>query len=165
MSQSSAIPKGLSARVREVAYVAAALALLGFGGLVTSTYAAAAPLQCPQPRFTGKAPPEFLERKNPIAAERVDFKAVEKLYLGETNNAVNCAVCHGKKGDGRGPLSDQYSPPPRNFACAMTISGVPDGQLFWIIRFGSPETAMPPHPALKEDDVWRMVHYLRQLAK
>jgi mono/diheme cytochrome c family protein len=126
---------------------------------------AAAPLQCPQPRFTGSAPQEYLQRTNPFDAQNVDFKVIEKLYGGDVNPAINCAICHGKKGDGRGPLSDQYTPPPRNFACAKTIEGVPDGQLFWIIRFGSPQTAMPPHPAMSEDDVWKMVLYLRRLAK
>ena len=47
----------------------------------------------------------------------------------------------------------------------MTINGVPDGQLFWIIRFGSPDTAMPPHPALSDEQLWQLVFYLRQLAK
>lgn len=126
---------------------------------------AAAPLQCPQPRFTGSAPQEYLERGNPYSAEKVDFVAMEKLYGGDASPAVNCAICHGKKGDGRGPLSDQYMPPPRNFACAKTVAGVPDGQLFWIIRFGSPQTAMPPHPSMSEEDVWKMVLYLRRLAK
>ena len=54
---------------------------------------------------------------------------------------------------------------PRNFACAATIKGVPDGQLFWIIKFGSPGTAMPPHAALKDEQIWQLILYLRQLAK
>lgn len=145
----------------------AILALVGTAQVATYSAPsnAAAPLQCPQPRFTGSAPQEYLERSNPYSAEKVDFAATEKLYGGDANPAVNCAICHGKRGDGRGPLSDQYTPPPRNFACAKTIAGVPDGQLFWIIRFGSPQTAMPPHPAMSEDDVWKMVLYLRRLAK
>jgi len=79
--------------------------------------------------------------------------------------SVNCAICHGKKGDGKGPLASQYDPPPRDFSCAKTIEGVPDGQLFWIIRFGSPGTAMPPHRTLKDEQIWELVLYLRQLAK
>ena len=122
------------------------------------------PGECPQPRFTGKAPDEYYARTNPLNATNADPKAAEPIYQGEAG-PVNCAICHGKKGDGKGMLANQYDPPPRNFACARTIVGVPDGQLFWIIRFGSPGTAMPPHPALKDEQVWQMVMYLRQLAK
>jgi len=133
--------------------------------MLTATVAqAAAPAECPQPRFTGKAPDDYYSRINPLAAANANPKAAEPIFQG-TAGSVNCAICHGKKGDGRGTLSSQYDPPPRNFACAMTVNGVPDGQLFWIIRFGSPGTAMPPHPSLTDEQVWQMVLYLRQLAK
>ena len=46
----------------------------------------------------------------------------------------------------------------------QTIDGVPDGQLFWIIRFGSPGTKMPPNPRFSDEQVWQLVAYLRQLA-
>ncbi|MEP7155973.1 MAG: cytochrome c [Betaproteobacteria bacterium] len=126
--------------------------------------AAAAPAECPQPRFTGKAPDEYYSKVNPLVAAKADPKAGESLFQGNAGPS-NCAICHGVKGDGKGILASQYDPPPRNFSCAMTINGVPDGQLFWIIRFGSPGTAMPPHPALKDDQIWQLVMYLRQLSK
>lgn len=129
-----------------------------------SMQARAAPAECPQPRFTGKAPDDYYTRINPLAAANAGSKAGEQIFQGDAGHA-NCALCHGKKGNGRGPLSGQYDPPPRNFACAQTINGVPDGQLFWIIRFGSPGTGMPPHPSLKDEEVWQLVLYLRQLAK
>ena len=125
---------------------------------------AAAPAECPQPRFTGKAPDEYYTRVNPLASTSVNPITAEPIFQGEAGTA-NCAICHGKKGDGRGILASQYDPPPRNFSCAKTINGVPDGQLFWIIRFGSPGTAMPPHAALKDEAIWQQVLYLRQLAK
>lgn len=132
------------------------------GAIATALGVHAAPAQCPQPRFTGKAPDEYYKRTNPLAAS--NSKAGEAMFSGEAG-PTNCAICHGAKGDGRGILASQYDPPPRNFACAMTINGVPDGQLFWIIRFGSPGTAMPPHPALNDDQVWQLVLHLRLLSK
>ena len=132
--------------------------------MATAMLAQAAPAECPQPRFTGKAPDEYYSRVNPLAATNANPKAAGPIFQGEAGS-VNCAICHGKRGDGRGTLSSQYDPPPRNFSCAMTVNGVPDGQLFWIIRFGSPGTAMPPHPSLTDEQIWQMVLYLRQLAK
>jgi mono/diheme cytochrome c family protein len=119
--------------------------------------------QCPQPRFTGKAPAEYYERANPLPAT-ADVDPVRRIYLGDSRRAA-CASCHGAKGDGRGELAELFEPPPRNFACAQTASGIPDGQLFWIIRFGSPGTSMPAHPNLSDDQVWRLVLYLRKLAR
>jgi mono/diheme cytochrome c family protein len=121
------------------------------------------PAQCPQPRFTGKAPPEYYERTNPLPAGS-DLRAAERLYRGD-GRGVACATCHGVNGEGSGPLADQFSPPPRNFRCAQTVNGIPDGQLFWIIRFGSPGTSMPAHPRMSDEQAWQMVLYLRQLAR
>jgi mono/diheme cytochrome c family protein len=121
------------------------------------------PGECPQPRFTGKAPDEYYARVNPLPLT-APAAAGERLYRG-TPDKISCASCHGAKGDGKGELAKMFDPPPRNFACAKTIADVPDGQLFWIIRFGSPGTSMPPHPKLSDEQVWQIVLYLRQLAR
>lgn len=118
------------------------------------------PEDCPQPRFTESAPADYLVRKNPTSADG----SGKRLYEG-TSDSVSCATCHGVKGDGRGKLSRLFSPPPRNFSCARTVRDVPDGQLFWIIRHGSPGTSMPAHPRLQDSEIWQLVHHLRQLAR
>lgn len=129
------------------------------------TARAQAPIgECPQPRFTGKAPDEYYNRKMP-SGPATDVKAGESLYRGEEGPVANCVICHGRTGNGKGTLANQYDPPPRNFACAKVVNGIPEGQLFWIIRYGSPGTGMPPHPGLKDDQVWQIVSYLRLLAK
>ena len=148
--------------------IAATLGRCSLGLLVAAAFVApvalAQPADCPQPRFTGQAPADYYSRTNPVAATDQGLKTAQTLFLG-TKRQASCAVCHGEKGDGKGLLSAQYDPPPRNFACAKTVNGVPDGQLFWIIRFGSPGTAMPPHSKLSDDQIWQLVGYLRQLAK
>lgn len=146
-------------------FVTAALAVMS-GMVVTAALAQTTSTvgQCPQPRFTGKAPAEYLERVNPLATTPDNLKAGEQRFVG-TADQESCALCHGRKGDGKGVLAKQYDPPPRNFACAKTVSGVADGQLFWIIRFGSPDTAMPPHAKLNDEQIWQLVLHLRQLAK
>jgi mono/diheme cytochrome c family protein len=121
------------------------------------------PAQCPQPRFTGKAPEDYYNRSNPLTANPALVAAGRRLY--EKEASPGCQMCHGIKGDGRGPLSGQFDPPPRNFACAQTVKGIPDGQLFWIIQNGSPGTSMPGFSALREDQIWQLVMYLRVLAK
>lgn len=138
--------------------------LVGLAVFSTSADGAPGPSECPQPRFTGQAPADYLARVNPLTATPQALSAGEQLFLG-TAETQFCAVCHGRKGDGKGVLAKQYDPPPRNFACAKTVVDVPDGQLFWIIRFGSPETAMPPHSNLSDEQIWQLVLHLRRLAK
>ena len=123
-----------------------------------------APGQCPQPRFTGKAPAEYYERSNPLPNTPQNQASGERIYRG-TAGDESCVLCHGANGDGKGVLASQYNPPPRNFACAKTVNDMPDGQLFWIIRFGSPGAAMPPHGRLSDEQVWQVVLHLRKLAK
>ena len=138
--------------------------VLGASGLVCSAQSLPPPGECPQPRFTGKAPEEYYSRKNPLEAGEKNLKAGERLYAG-SRKSFGCAECHGKKGDGKGEMASQFVPRPRNFACAQTVNNIPDGQLFWIIRFGSPETSMPAHEELGDEQIWQLVLYLRKLAK
>jgi len=42
---------------------------------------------------------------------------------------------------------------------------IPDGQLFWIIKNGSPGTGMMPFAGLPDEQVWQLIHYIRSLAK
>jgi mono/diheme cytochrome c family protein len=121
------------------------------------------PGECPQPRFTGKAPPDIYPLTNPLPATPATLAAGQQLYRGKSG-ATACTTCHGIKGDGKGALASQFAPPPRNFACAQTIKGIPDGQLFWIVRNGSPGTAMSPASALgkfTDENIWQIVAYLR----
>jgi mono/diheme cytochrome c family protein len=93
-----------------------------------------------------------------------DLRQARQIYFGD-GKKIACAECHGEKGDGRGPMSELFEPRPRNFACAKTVNDIPDGQLFWIIRFGSPRASMPPHPQLTDEQIWQVVLFLRTLAR
>ncbi len=140
-------------------------ALLAAASIAVVARAAPPPGECPQPRYTGKAPDEYYTRANPLAASAQESAAGKRLFGSGEPGSLSCATCHGEKGDGKGEMSEQFVPRPRNFTCAATINGVPDGQLFWIIKFGSPGASMPPHPKFTDEQIWQVVAYLRQLAK
>lgn len=119
--------------------------------------------QCPQPRFTGKAPASVYNLTSPLTVNERDIAQGRRLYEGAAD--PGCHICHGVEGDGRGPMAEQFEPPPRNFACASTVNGIPDGQLYWIIKHGSPGTAMPEFDHLRERELWQLVMYVRELAR
>jgi mono/diheme cytochrome c family protein len=140
--------------------VAASLAMLATQA-AASGYPPAT--ECPQPRFTGKAPEPIRSTPNPLPASRDVIAAGRTAYKGGVKPA--CSLCHGAEGDGRGMLSTQFDPRPRNFACRETVKDIPDGQLFWIIENGSPGTAMPGFgDKLTDRQIWQLVHYLRELS-
>lgn len=119
--------------------------------------------QCPQPRATEKAPAEFYSRANPVENTP---EAVEKgRLLFQLDAQPTCVMCHGSHGDGTGSFGANLTPPPRNFTCTETMKDISDGQLFWIIRNGSPDTGMPPFQDLRDEQIWQLIHFIRSLAK
>jgi mono/diheme cytochrome c family protein len=119
---------------------------------------------CVQTRKTAKAPGEFVVRTNPLAASAGTIKAGKALFL-KTAQPVACALCHGEQGDGKGPMGGALVPPPRDFTCGAMMQDIPDGQLFWVIKNGSPGTGMMSFAGLPDEQVWQLVYYIRSLAK
>jgi cytochrome c peroxidase len=131
-------------------------------GCVTTSSPPAPPpeSECPQPKFTGRAPDEIYSRKNPTAA--VDLKLGEQLYFDEEPGRYSCATCHGRRGNGKGPMSSHFTPRPRNLAC-LRIANIPDGQVYWTIKNGSPGTDMPAHKKFNDEQIWQIVAYVKSL--
>jgi mono/diheme cytochrome c family protein len=118
---------------------------------------------CVQPRKTAKAPDDFLSKTNPLSSSAA-VKAGKELFL-KTAQPVACVMCHGEQGDGKGLMGAALVPPPRNFTCGAMMKDIPDGQLFWVIKNGSPGTGMMAFGGLSDEQVWQLIHYIRSLAK
>lgn len=90
--------------------------------------------------------------------------AGKALYEGKGQ----CTLCHGTSGKGDGPASHmQANHPPRNFTDCAFQKEREDGELFWIIKYGSPGTGMQaliPH-MLSEEEGWKVVAYVRTFCK
>jgi cbb3-type cytochrome c oxidase subunit III len=119
---------------------------------------------CPQPRKTITAPDEYLKLQSPLEATPQNILAGKTLFYVDAKPSA-CRVCHGINGDGIGILFHRVKPKPRNFTCFQTMDDLPDGQLFWIIKNGSPGTAMPSFSYLDDDQVWELILFLRSFSK
>ena len=156
---------GLTIGQQGVADVMAYLKATFKGGAEVAQAAPGAPSGvCPQLRKTVKAPEEFLAKTNPLPASAGTINAGKTLFL-KTAQPVACAMCHGNEGNGQGFMGAALIPPPRNFTCGKMMQDLPDGQLFWIIKNGSPGTGMMSFAGLPDDQVWQLIHYIRSLAK
>jgi len=92
----------------------------------------------------------------------------ENVERGRRIYARRCQVCHGEKGDGRGPVAPYLDPRPRDFTLGSyklrtTGSGEPptDEDLFRVVTRGIPGTAMSGWGTLPEEDRWRVVYYIK----
>jgi cbb3-type cytochrome oxidase maturation protein len=90
------------------------------------------------------------------------------LALGRGVYYSRCMGCHGKNGDGNGPVATFLSPRPRNFAlgifkCRTTPSGsVPtDGDLYRTITRGVRGTAMPTWHELPDKERLAVVAFIK----
>jgi len=119
--------------------------------------------QCPQPRATVKAPDEFYNRTNPV--ENTPDNIEQGRLLFQLDAQPTCVMCHGSLGDGTGGFGVNLSPPPRNFTCKETMKDISDGQLFWIIQNGSPDTGMPPFQDLRDEQIWKLIIFIRSLTQ
>ncbi len=119
---------------------------------------------CVQPRKTANAPEDMLAKTNPLPASSDVLQVGKGLYLHDAK-PMACALCHGKRGEGKGPVSGGMMPPARDFTCSAMMREISDGQLFWITKYGSSGTGMMAFPDLSDEEVWKLVHYVRSLAK
>ena len=119
---------------------------------------------CPQTRATAKAPDEDHAKKNPLKLSRKNIDAGENLF-NLMAEPTPCKICHGVKGNGLGIMAHGLAAMPRNFTCNETMENISDGQIFWIIRNGSPGTGMPAFKFLADEEIWQLVLYIRRFAK
>src|SRR5438876_159036 len=81
-----------------------------------------------------------------------------------------CLLCHGEKGDGKGPAAELLDPKPRDFTSGIykirtTAGKAPSDQdLYRVISDGMPGTSMPSWAVLPEKDRWNVVAYVKAFA-
>ncbi len=118
---------------------------------------------CPQVRNTADAPSNVHDRKNPLKPTAKNLKKGKVLFQSRAK-PLACKHCHGMQGDGKGYKALNMTPPPRNFTCSDTMNKITDGQMYWIIKNGSKGTEMQAYDKLKENQIWQLILYIRQLA-
>jgi mono/diheme cytochrome c family protein len=73
-----------------------------------------------------------------------------------------CFVCHGNQGKGDGINAANLERPPANLTSEL-VQRQSDGVLFWKISEGNPPM-LSFKSSLSEDQRWKMVNYIRELA-
>ena len=88
----------------------------------------------------------------------------DNIAEGREHFGHHCGICHGLDGQSSGvPFADKMDPPVPDLT-SKDVQDYADGQLKSIINDGIGPSGMPAWKGiLSDDEMWRIVHYLRHL--
>ncbi len=122
-------------------------------------------------RAVGNTPSTFERRTaNKTVDEWVDDHAPKQAnpFQPTTQNVMdgsmtydkNCAFCHGNLKEPESPMHRKFYP---SVPQLMThIPDDPDGNLFYVIKYGIRHTGMPGwEGVLSDDDIWKTVAFIK----
>jgi len=114
-----------------------------------------------QPRVPADKLAEARALTSPLPDSQEIVERGRRLY----NSKGTCFNCHGEDGGGNGPAAAVLNPSPRNFQHHGFWRHRTEGEIFWVIKHGSPGTAMIGFgQALSDEEIWAIIQYERSLA-
>ena len=103
------------------------------------------------------APDEAKKMKNPVKATKTSIQKGKEIF------EQKCALCHGIKGDGKGPVAAGLNPKPTNFQDSHGQK-MTDAEHFWKITTG--KGPMPSYEKeLTADERWHVINFINTLTK
>ncbi len=103
-------------------------------------------------------PVEAAKQANPVKPSAESQTRAKKWW------GLDCAMCHGKDGDGKGDLAADMKLKIADLTDPNTLKDHTDGEIFYIIKNGHQD--MPAEgPRIKVEENWDLVNYVRSLAK
>lgn len=111
-----------------------------------------------QPRVPADKLAEARALTSPLPDAADVVEKGKALYLGKGT----CFNCHGKEGRGDGPAAMGLNPSPRNFHHHGFWRHRTEGEIFWVIKHGSPGTSMIGFDSvLTDEEIWAVIQYER----
>ncbi len=103
-------------------------------------------------------PVQAVKQPNPVKSTPESITRAKKWWN------LDCAMCHGKDGDGKGETAKDMKLTIADFTDPATLKDRTDGEIFYIIKNGHED--MPPEgQRVKTEENWDLVNYIRSLAK
>lgn len=98
-------------------------------------------------------------KKNPIPPTPEGLAEARKLY------GYDCAMCHGKEGDGKGDLAADMKLELHNWRDPASLEKMTDGELFFVISNGRGKMIGGEGDRSPEKMRWNLVSLVRSFAK
>lgn len=123
--------------------------------------ATAAEKDVKMPRVPAAELQKAKDMKNPLKPTPDVLAKGKAIFEGKGT----CFTCHGNTGKGDGPAGAALDPSPRNFTNPEFNKVRTPGEMFWVVKNGSPGTGMISYnPAMiNDDETWEVITYVRSL--
>jgi len=114
-----------------------------------------------------RVPPDQIEEartwSNPFPSTPDRIEQGKAIFHGK----AFCATCHGRDGKGIGEIPGLRGKLPRDFTDKIWQAARMDGELFWILKHGSPGTDMASFVplVLTEEEAWQVLVYVRSFGQ
>ncbi len=103
-------------------------------------------------------PEDAAKVTNPVKVSAGSVAEGKRLF------ATQCALCHGKGGDGKGDLVEPMKLQVKDYRDPAALKELTDGALFHVLKKGCGQ--MPGEEGrLKDRQMWDLVNFIRSLAK
>lgn len=130
-------------------------------GVLSASVLSAAERHMMQPRVPADKLAEARALTSPLPDSAEIVEKGKALYNGKGT----CFNCHGKDGSGNGMAAVGLDPSPRNFQHHGFWRHRTEGEIYWVIKHGSPGTAMIGFgDQLTDEEIWSIIQYERSFA-
>jgi mono/diheme cytochrome c family protein len=138
-------PRRRRALQRQAALVGAGVVILACGGYV---YAA---------ENRNGVPLDVVSIRDPVPPDE------RSLAIGQEVYTNNCETCHGETGRGDGPTGLRLVPRPADLRIHTAPGVHTDGELYYWVSYGFPNSAMPAwkERGLTDEQIWSVINYAR----
>jgi mono/diheme cytochrome c family protein len=112
-----------------------------------------------KPRVPANQIEEARTWANPYPSTPENVEKGKHIFQGK----AFCVTCHGRDGKGLGNIPGLRGKLPRNFTDKTWQAARTDGELYWILKNGSPGTDMASFVplVLSEEEAWYVLLYVR----
>jgi len=105
-----------------------------------------------------KVPAEAAKKENPVKPDAGSISEGKRLFESQ------CAMCHGKSGDGKGELASTMNLSLKDYSKPASLKDVSDGAMFYVMQKGCGQM-LGEEGRLKSDQMWNLVNFIRSLGK
>ena len=133
--------------------------------LACGVLSASALFAAERPMMQPRVPADKLAEARALASPLPDSPEIVEKGKSLYNGKGTCFNCHGKDGSGNGMAAVGLDPSPRNFQHHGFWRHRTEGEIFWVIKQGSPGTAMIGFgDQLTDEEIWSIIQYERSFA-